>query len=414
MSTSTEEPREMRPGCFLLALALFCAGVAGAVYIIKTQPEADRREPMEQVLTVDTVTLALMDTQMVVKAAGAAVPARQIDLKAEVSGRVVWTSPDLVPGARVNKGDPLIRIDNRNYRAEVDRQTAAVEQARLNLRLEEGRKAVAEEEWKLLKTPTDDTTTDRDLVLREPQIRSARAQVAAAESALAKARADLERTELSAPFDAVILEEFADEGAILTPAVTAARLVGIETFRIQASVPIADLQWLERSDDGDPVGEVRVALSLSQDRQLTFRGEIQEWMADLDAAGRMARLLIAVPRPFEQADALPLFLNAYVDVYILGKPVQSVFHIPRAGLHEGDVVWIVDDDRRLAMRNVEVVRRLEHSALIRNGIQPGQHLITSRITLPMEGMKVQTREEALAAEPAAADTEVQEAPSDDQ
>ncbi len=57
------------------------------------------------------------------------IPFREVNVAAEVSGRVTYKAPGCRAGAPVREGDLLFRIDDREYQLEIKRLEESVEQA---------------------------------------------------------------------------------------------------------------------------------------------------------------------------------------------------------------------------------------------------------------------------------------------
>ena len=70
--------------------------------------------------------VAPASVRMVVHAQGTVSPRTEADLVPEVSGNVVWISPNLVSGGYFEEGEPLLRIDDRDYLSTLERARAAV------------------------------------------------------------------------------------------------------------------------------------------------------------------------------------------------------------------------------------------------------------------------------------------------
>ena len=120
---------------------------------------------------------------------GTVSPRTQADLVPEVSGNVLWVSANLVSGGYFEAGEPLLRIDDRDYRNTVQRARAAVSRAQ------------AEQEFAHFELQRLEEMKARQLISRsdvETGMRTARvadASRADAEAALEQAERDLSRTE---------------------------------------------------------------------------------------------------------------------------------------------------------------------------------------------------------------------------
>lgn len=395
---------------------LVCGGgVAVAAFFMATRPAAQRTEPEHRGVPVEVATLAPDRQPIQVRASGTVVAAQRVVLQPEVSGRITWLHPELVPGGRVRAGEALLRIDARDYRAALGQVEAQLENSRLGLQQESSRQVIAEREWELLRREAGGTSdSGRELALRAPQTRSAQAQVRAAESSLQQARNNLTRTTVSAPFDALVQTENVDLGQLVTPAAQLATLVGTERFWVQVSVPMEQLPWIRVP--GMQAGEgsrARVIQDVGESGRIERSGRVLRLLGDLDPVGRMARIMVEIEDPLTgTADAspgspasLPLLLGAFVRVEIEAGTLDDVYEVPRAALHAGDVVHLLGADSRLELAAVSVAWRREGTVLVR-GLRPGAMLVTSRIPTPIEGTLLQRLEAvppAAAAEAASAE-----------
>ncbi len=239
----------VRVGKALLPLLILGATAAGVAFMMANPITPERLEVGEQRVRVEAMEIVHSSEQVVVEAQGTVTPARQVQMRPEVSGRIVKLSPSLVPGGRFAAGQTIATIDDRDVRLQLIARQEAVTRARVALRQERALKAVAEEEWQRLEGSTP-AGADRDLVLRIPQIEQAEAALAAAEGALAKTELDLERCNLTAPFNAVVIREQVDLGQLVGPQTEVATLVGTDAYWVQVSLPVAHLAWIEIPDGG--------------------------------------------------------------------------------------------------------------------------------------------------------------------
>lgn len=128
---------------------------------------------------------------------GLVVAKRQVTLHPQVSGEIVQINPALVPGYTISVDETAIRLDDRDYHIALQRMASNVTKARADLLLEQGRQAIARQEYEL--TGRQLSSDDENLVLRRPQLQSAEAALALAEADLAQANLSLERTTIKPP-----------------------------------------------------------------------------------------------------------------------------------------------------------------------------------------------------------------------
>ncbi|MBP7828461.1 MAG: efflux RND transporter periplasmic adaptor subunit [Kiritimatiellae bacterium] len=374
-------------------LLLLLAAGGGAVWMVKTRPTAEHRTPPEMVALVSILEARPATETIRVAAMGTVEPAERVELQAEVAGRVVAQHPRLVPGGRVRAGETLVKLEAADYEYALDQQKAALDKAVFDLKVERGRKKIAEEEWRRLDLDVKVDDEARALALREPHLKAAESALEAAKSALSKARLNLDRTAVRAPFTAVVVEEYTDVGQFVPAAGRVATLVGVERARVRASVPVEWLRWIPMPDDlGRGGAAARVSQDLGTGSPAARNGQVIRLLPDLDPAGRMARLLVQVERPFDEDAGPPLLIGSYVRAEIEGRPVEDVYRLPRAAIRDGAQVWVMNAEDRLEVRPVEVVWTQETESFVR-GLQPGDRIVVSPLALPMPGMKLRVEGE---------------------
>jgi len=372
----------------VVPLVLLAAGGGAVYYMMETAPVPERRELARQARLVEVAEVSRQNNRVLLDAQGTVKPAQEVVLNPQVSGAVIEMSDALVPGGRFAEGDTLLRIDPRDYDLTLrDRKTAVV-RMESELTLARASQDVARREYESLGEEFADS--ERALVLREPQIASADANLAAARAMVEEAELDLERTKITAPFDALVVEEMVDVGTRLSPQSTIARLVGTDTFWVEVALPQGDLRWVPLPEAG---GEgARVILSQpkvwgpGEERE----GRVVRLLPDLSDEGRMARLLVAVDDPLalkpENEGKPRLLVGQYLRTVVEGREVPDSFFLDRRMLREGDQVWVMNGAGVLEIRDIEIAYRGLERVLALSGIEDGEQVVTSGIAAPAEGM----------------------------
>jgi RND family efflux transporter MFP subunit len=400
---------------WVLPAVIVIAALAFAKYQIDTRPKAERQRPPQQARLVTIEAAEQVDHTTYVEAMGPVIPAKQIALTPEVSGRVVFVSPLVIPGGAIQEGQILIRIDSRDYEAVVKMRQSELARAELNLKLEQGNQLVAQQEYAMLDDIVQDQ--DRELVLRRPHLEEARAALEAAKAALDKAQLDVDRCTITAPFNAVIQEKLVDVGAWVAAGSPLMAIMGTDEYWVQAKVFVNQLQWLSIPEHNHQPGSVVKVYDTTAWGPDTYReGNVLRLLGQLEEEGRLAQVLIAVKDPLaltsESAGLPPLLVDSYVRVKIEGKMLQDVFGVKRSYLHDGDNIWIMNDENRLEIRPIDVLFRDKERVYLSNGIAAGDRIVTTEISAPVDGMLLRVEKPA-DAEPAEsemsiADPETQE------
>jgi len=316
---------------------------------------------------------------------------REIDLVPQVSGRIIEVASSFVQGGTFREGDLLVQIERVDYEWAVTQAEAAVADARLALAQEEARAEVARRQWKwegITDTPTP-------LALKEPHVAQARARLASAEAQLARARRDLERTSIRAPFNGRIRAKSVDTGQFVNAGTVLGQAFSTEVVQIR--LPLTDRQL---ADAGLPIAFS--AASYEDGPRVTLKadlaGTVREWQgrivrtdAAIDSDTRLLFAIAEVRDPYGAAadDGVPLPVGLFVNAEISGRSLREALVIPRAALREKDRVLTVDNSNALRIRTVEVVSTDADIAVIGDGLRPGELVVTSPIGNPAEGMTVE-------------------------
>ena len=281
----------------------------------------------------------------------------------------------------------MLRIDEADYQLSLRKQQAAVSEAQAALQEELGQQAVAKREYELLDRKLADA--DKALVLRQPQLASARATLESARADRDQADLDLARTRVTAPFDGMVLSRNVDLGTRVTTSTALLTLINVDTFWVEVSVPVADLARIAiPTEDGDTGAQVELQQT-GWDAAQKRHGRVLRLIPELDSASRTARLLIEVDDPLalrdENAGLPPIMVNDYLRVRIAGESIPDVVTLPRKLLRDGDTVWVMSADNTLEIRPVEVIHKAGEHVLIKAGIDRDDRIITVDLSTPVAG-----------------------------
>ena len=132
-----------------LPLVIIAAGGAAWSYFKTTAPVMKRAQPKRQVSVVETMPAVRDDLRTVISALGTVVAAKEVTLKAQVSGSVQSVSFQFVPGGLIHKGDVLLTLDQADYNVQVKKARSAMENAQAAMAIEQGSQNIAREELSL-------------------------------------------------------------------------------------------------------------------------------------------------------------------------------------------------------------------------------------------------------------------------
>lgn len=350
-------------------------------------------EPKEVTLAPPAVFYTVVDPKPVtlnVYAQGEVRPRTDINLTAEVAGRIVRTSDAFVAGGAFKKGDMLVKIEDADYRVAVAAAKARMAQSEELLRREEAETELAERDYEALGREGQAS----DLTLRKPQLAQARAAFDAARAEYNGALLDLQRTELRAPFDGRVRERLAGEGQFISPGAAIGRIFSTDVAEVR--LPLADgdlaklgisLAFNETDDNPGP----KATLSA------TLGGEYHEWRARIartdgafDPGTRQVGAIAVVNEPYGagSSDGAPLAAGLFVDAVIEGRALDRGVVLPRTSLFGRNTVYVISAEDRIAAREVVVLAADKDTITLSGGLETGERVITSPLRGAREGDKV--------------------------
>ncbi|MDP8218888.1 MAG: efflux RND transporter periplasmic adaptor subunit [Candidatus Theseobacter exili] len=371
---------------FVLPPVIVLLGIVVAVWLVKTRPQPKRHMPKEQSTLVNTVNLEKTSEKVILHANGIVVPSREILLQPRVSGTIIGITPQFIPGGRYKKGEEILRIDPTDYKIALEARKADLARAEQEYKLELGKQDIASHEWNLMKESGLTTELDEELTLRKPHIKTAEANMDSAKALLRRAKLDLERTTVYAPFDSVILTKNTDLGAQVSSQTVLAKLAGTDTYWIEATLPVNQLRWLNDFIEGNvpnPSAAILPAGGITS--KAKWKGKLIQYRPDLETKGRLSQLLISVNNPMNNASEAPLLLGSYVKTEIEGPVLNAIFVLPRSALRNGNEVWL-NKQNRLEIVPVKVLWEEQTRVFIQDTLKENQQIIVSDIAAPIEGM----------------------------
>ncbi|MEC4748529.1 efflux RND transporter periplasmic adaptor subunit [Methylomicrobium sp. Wu6] len=348
-------------------------------------PQAGGKPPPQ----VTVATARLETLRMDVASQGVVRPRTEIDLVSEVSGKVVAIHPAFVAGGFFKKGDRLIAIDPRDYDFAITKAQAQVAEARKDLLREEAEAEQAQNEWQAL-----GGGDANDFVLHKPHLAERRAKLAAAEADLAAARLKRSRCDLSAPFAGRVREKQADIGQYVESGKIVANIYATDIAEVRLPVPSEQIEFLDLplfyANAAQPAAGPSVTLRAQFAGKIhTWQGRIVRTEGMLDDKTGMLYAVAEIRDPYAYHPSHPpLAAGLFVQAEIAGSERSDLINIPRAALHGGYQVYVVDRDNRLRMRHVGIVRTEADRLVIGKGLNADERVLVSGIELPIDGMQV--------------------------
>jgi len=375
----------------LIPLGIFAALLLVAALIRLNPPETEQRIiPTGPQIVVEVEPVERRDYQVMLQSYGTVQPRTRSMLVAQVGGQIVAINENVRGGGFFEEGDVLGRIDPRDYEADVRISEASLADARQALAEAEARTQQAREDWERLGNAGEAP----ELVLRIPQLEAAKARIKSAESALQKAKLDLERTKIVAPFAGRVLRKLVDLGQVVSPNTQLAEIYATDVVEIRLPLRNRDLGFIRLPESyrfGSVGEDDRIAVTIRSD----LIGN-EEWPARLvrtegaiDEAARQLHVIAQIDDPFGHGSEgrSPLKIGQYVTAEIEGDRLSDVLVIPNNTIYQGSYVYVVENGL-LQRKDITIAWQNDDDAIVDSGLEHGDQLVITPLGQVTSGLRV--------------------------
>ena len=372
----------------ILRIALPLLLLFAAVGIAKKLVDS-KKPPQKQQLkaNVAEVRVSLVDPELhapPIESYGTVRSFFETKLTSQVAGKITAVAPEFRVGTHVTKGTVLAQIDPTDFQAALTREEASFSTYQSTFSEETIKSEQAREDW-LASGRT--LTKASPFVLRIPQLNAAKANIAASEAAINKAKADLERCNIKAPFDAVISERSASLGAYASAQSTLGSLISTELVSVRLPLTPEQSQRLEL-----PAPHLKaqtITLSSPVKPGVLWSAELVRTMPSVDANNQVTYVIAEIQQPY--AGKQPLSVGTFVTAEIPAKPIEKSISVPEAALVKDAYVWLVDSEYTLVRADVNRIASRQGQSflsLIDPKIEPPYRVVQRPLTNFRNGTKV--------------------------
>ena len=288
-----------------------------------------------------------------------------LTLSSGIGGKVIWRDSQFAEGRQVSKGQLLLKIDDRQYRAALARARLEVADAGLALERERHQASQAKRDWQrsgLSEKPSA-------LTLRKPQLAAAKARLEAAKAALKQAQYELSQTQVKAPFSAVVSNRQVALGSYLQPGQALATLRSSD--QAQLRIGLSREQWQRLPSD---LSRAQVTLSTPGEGQ-NWQASISHLADQIEAKTRLRSLVVQLQKPLDMAK--PLLVGEFVEVHIQGRRMERLLAIPRSALSPSGDIWYVEQ-QRLKKAPRKLLFSQDETLYVRQGELPDELLLVRK------------------------------------
>jgi len=304
--------------------------------------------------TVDGYVVTPSSIDNAIDAAGTLISNESVEIKPEITGRV--TGIYFNEGSYVKEGTLLVKL----YDADIKAQLQKLESQRALSQ------KTLERQQELFKING----------ISQQEIDITANQVAIYDAEIDLVKAQLQRTEIRAPFDGVIGLRSISSGAIVSPTTVIATLLQNNPLKIDFSVPEKYRSMLSAND--------YIEFTVAADER-KYRGTVYVIDPQIDLTTRTIKMRAYVNNP-----SGALAPGTFASVKLILKNTPNALMIPSQAIIPGarDKKVIIADSGRAKFVTVETGIRTEKDIQIVSGISTGDTILISGMLQVKPGMQI--------------------------
>ena len=307
------------------------------------QKQAGQGRGRSAAIPVDAVVVKAQSIENKIFTTGTLLANEEVELRPEISGRVTGVYFD--EGRKVKKGDLLLKINDRELQAQLERkkleeQFAAEDEHRKSALLEKN--GISQEQY-------DQSLKSLNMLKAEREV---------IESQIAE-------TEILAPFDGTVGLRYVSEGSYITPSTLVATLQDMDTIKVEFSVP--------EKYSGQLTNNTKTVVEVG-DTGERYIGAIYAIESQIDPATRTLKARASVANT--KGKLIP---GQFAKVEIVLKTIPDAIMVPAGAIIpelNGQKVFVCVNGKAQSVK-VATDLRTEKLVQITNGLSPNDTLITT-------------------------------------
>lgn len=392
MKQDKKESNKRSIGARVIICALILAvSILGFVGLKSLKEPPVKNEKKERALKVATMTATRNSVPVSLIGHGELTSIRTVTLAAAVAGTITETHPRLKAGEVINKGELLFAIDDADYLIdyEINRERLQILEKDLTL----ARKELSRVNELFNKNKVGSVS---GLESAEKTVNSAADRLAQVRQAMTRAKINLDRCHVVAPFTCRIISSKVEAGQYVTKGKTIATIADDSLLEVELPIYGKEaVEWLTFKEltetNNNWFGQLEKSPSKirwTENPSTVFEGSlhrISTYSANTRSMNIVVRLDNSSPN---KTSSFPLVAGMFVSVEIPGRNMENVIEIPRAAVSFENTVYQIRDDR-LYTTVVEVVRIQGDHAYIGSGLEEGEEVVITRLINPLEGSLIQ-------------------------
>lgn len=330
-------------------------------------------------INVNTYKLTTSDTQVDQTFAGTVVAENSVAVHARVSGYIV--EKFVKGGEQVVAGQPLYRIDSRQYEASLANAEAQAAQANANLKNAE----VDLQRYETL--ASQDAIAQQRVDTQRSATEQAKATYEAYEASVKIAQDNMGDTMVYAPYSGTLRMDDVDTGTyVQAGSTTLVTIDSIDPIFVEFSMTEQEYLDFMKNPTTDDSNGPNIQLKLADGETYNELGSIVQAAKSLDQSTGKLVLKASFPNPNHL-----LLPNMYATVVSPGEKIKNAILVPsRAILQimDKNFVYVVNAAGVVEQKTVEIDGTKGNETIIKSGLAAGDTIIVDGLTKVKNGVKV--------------------------
>jgi len=362
---------ENRKGLGVLAAAIFALGM------LLSGCGSGQQGGGARATSVKAMNVLRQDTPLTHVYAGQIVGTDEVKIQSRVSGNIV--EKYIVGGQSVSAGQPLYRIDSRQYESALLQAKAVLAQSEAtlnNARMDLGR-------YQQLYASA--AVSEQTLSTQQAQVNAYEAAVAANEALVRQAQENLDDTVIYAPMSGQLSVDDVAMGTFVSAGTTT--LVSMGTANpIFAQFSLSEneyLNFVEQAAQQGGIAAVVVELTLSNGSKYPIIGHI----VTSDRALTAQTGTLTVKALFDNPDGL-LLPGMFARVSLIGDTIPNAILVPERAVQQllgKSFVMLVGPDNKAVARTVTLGDKIGSYYVVKEGLDSSDIVVVEGLTTLQEG-----------------------------
>ncbi|WP_411827923.1 efflux RND transporter periplasmic adaptor subunit [Luteolibacter sp. AS25] len=377
-----------------IPLAILIVGIIAWKWLSTPVEPPKPRHRERKLIKTEKIVLHPDDYPVYLDSQGSVATHQSATITPLVSGTVIEISKSFEDGAFFKKGEILLSLDPADLKTAVFAAESGLARAEAALIQEQARAKQARLNWQDLGYEDEPSP----LVMRVPQLREAEANVSSALANLEQAKRNLERADVRAPFDGRVNTRLVGLGQAVGGTTPLGEIFATDTAEIRLPLAPAQLGFIDLPDDESdkPVDVVLTDALTNPEGPPThqWHAQIIRTEGTLDPDSRELFAIARINDPFSLKSDLPqLRIGQPLRAQISGIVLEEVYVIPRTAMRGLNRVFLINKEDpaepKINKHTISPVWSNSEVIVVRNDINPGDWLASSRLPYAPDGAPVE-------------------------